>query len=72
MLDHDISTADALRLLSVSDDDPSGFNRRQFLKMVGYGVGGGVALGALGCGLRARRNDGPQPWRLLRSARGSI
>ena len=48
MLDHDISTADALALLSVSDDDPSGFNRRQFLKMVGYGVGGGVALGTLG------------------------
>ena len=48
MTDHDISTADAFALLSVSDDDPGGFNRRQFLKMIGWGVGGGLAMGSLG------------------------
>jgi uncharacterized protein (DUF1501 family) len=48
MLDHDISTAEALARLSVNDNDPSGFNRRQFLKMVGWGVGGGAVLGSLG------------------------
>ncbi len=48
MLNHDISTAEALARLSVADNDPSGFNRRQFLKMVGWGVGGGAVLGSLG------------------------
>ena len=48
MLDPDISTADARRLLSVQDDDPSGWSRRQFLTAVGWGVGGGVLFGSLG------------------------
>ncbi len=48
MLDPDISTADARALLSFSDNDPSGYSRRRFLQMVGWGVGGGAVLGGLG------------------------
>lgn len=56
MLDPDISTADALRLLSVPDHGPSaldlpgpmGWTRRGFLQAVGMGVGGGALLGTLG------------------------
>ncbi len=51
MLDHDISAAEALAQLSVPDNDPAGFNRRQFLKMVGWGVGGGAVLGSLGASI---------------------
>ena len=53
MLDPDISTSDARRLLSApldADDivGPYGWTRRRFLQALGVGVGGGLALGALG------------------------
>jgi uncharacterized protein (DUF1501 family) len=48
MLDQDISTGDALRLLSFCDDDPATLDRRRFLQLVAGGVGGGLALGTLG------------------------
>jgi uncharacterized protein (DUF1501 family) len=48
VLDQDISTADALRLLSFRDDDPATLDRRRFLQLVAGGVGGGLALGTLG------------------------
>ncbi|MBI4935898.1 MAG: DUF1501 domain-containing protein [Actinobacteria bacterium] len=52
MLDPDISTQDALRLLTVRDepmpDDVVGMDRRRFLQMMGWGVGAGAALGTLG------------------------
>ena len=54
MLNHDISTSDALAQLSQHDNDPSGHSRRRFLQMVGYGLGGvaiGTAGGTLGSGL---------------------
>ena len=52
MLDEDISTADALRLLSRLDNDPdvpgpSGWTRRSFLQAVGMGVAGGALVGTL-------------------------
>ncbi len=58
MLNHDISTADALAHLSFPDtsslDDLGGYNRRRFLQLVGMGVGsaafGGIA-GAVAQGL---------------------
>jgi uncharacterized protein (DUF1501 family) len=51
MLHHDHSTAEALALLSRGDDDPSGIDRRQFLKLVGMGVAAGSILGAPGAAL---------------------
>jgi uncharacterized protein (DUF1501 family) len=53
MLDPDISTADALRLLSARDGapevrGPSGWTRRGFLQAVGLGVAGGALVGTLG------------------------
>lgn len=60
MLDPDISAADALRLLSDPDDDPTGLNRRRFLQMIGWGVGGGALLGTLGAGVA----PGLLPWEL--------
>jgi len=52
MLDPDISTADALRLLTIPavdlPDDPRGMDRRRFLQMVGWGVGAGAIVGGLG------------------------
>ncbi|HEX3087089.1 MAG TPA: DUF1501 domain-containing protein [Ilumatobacteraceae bacterium] len=53
MLDPDISTADARRLLSAPAHlgdvaGPNGWSRRKFLQAVGGGVLGGVALDALG------------------------
>jgi uncharacterized protein (DUF1501 family) len=50
MLDPDISTQDALRLLTLRDqpDDPTGIDRRRFLQMVGWGVGAGALTGSLG------------------------
>ena len=42
MLDPDISTADALRHLSVEERDPLALDRRRFLQLVGMGVGAGV------------------------------
>ena len=48
MLDQDISTGDALALLSQHDDDsPAGLDRRRFLRLVGMGLGAGTA-GVLG------------------------
>jgi uncharacterized protein (DUF1501 family) len=53
MLDPDISTADARRLLSQPDrlgdlTGPGGWTRRKFLQAIGGGVLGGAALGSLG------------------------
>jgi uncharacterized protein (DUF1501 family) len=59
MLDHDISAADARRLLSIdtglgvgaSDLDvpgPNGWTRRKFLQAVGLGVVGGATAGSFG------------------------
>jgi uncharacterized protein (DUF1501 family) len=42
MLDPDISTADALRHLSVEERDPLAIDRRRFLQLIGMGVGAGV------------------------------
>ena len=42
MLDPDISTADALRHLSVEEHDPLAVDRRRFLQLIGMGVGAGV------------------------------
>ena len=49
MIDPDISTADALRLLTARDNiDAAGMDRRRFLQMMGWGVGAGALLGGLG------------------------
>ena len=53
MLDPDISTADARRLLSQPDRlgdlvGPGGWTRRKFLQAIGGGVLGGAAIGTLG------------------------
>ncbi len=48
MLDPDISTDDALRLLTDPDNDPKGLDRRRFLQLMGWGVGAGAMLGGLG------------------------
>lgn len=48
MIDPDISTADALRLLTVPDNDPKGMDRRRFLQLMGWGVGAGAMFGGLG------------------------
>jgi uncharacterized protein (DUF1501 family) len=45
MLDPDISTADALRHLSVTETDRFAIDRRRFLKLIGMGVGAGVIAG---------------------------
>ncbi len=42
MLDADISTRDALRLLTAPDNDPMRMGRRRFLQLVGMGVGAGA------------------------------
>ena len=47
MLDPDISTADALRLLTVPDRDPMRMGRRRFLQLLGMGVGAGALTGSL-------------------------
>ena len=49
MIDPDISTADALRLLTARDNiDAAGMDRRRFLQMMGWGVGAGALFGGLG------------------------
>jgi len=50
MIDPDISTQDALALLSVPVDptDRLAMDRRRFLQLMGYGVGAGAVLGGLG------------------------
>ncbi len=63
MLDPDISTADARRLLSVPSfdaDGPNGWSRRRFLQAVGLGVGAGLAVGTLGQELLG--TDLPEAW----------
>ncbi len=45
-LDQDMSANAARNLLSIPD--LTGFNRRRFLQMVGWGIGGGAVLGGLG------------------------
>ncbi len=53
MIDPDISTTDALNLLSTPDCDSTdrgSLDRRRFLQMVGWGVGAGAAFGAVGPG----------------------
>jgi uncharacterized protein (DUF1501 family) len=45
MLDPDISTADALRHLSVAENDPLALDRRRFLQLIGMGVGAGALAG---------------------------
>jgi len=67
MLDPDISTADARRLLSHPAhrgdmDGPHGWTRRKFLQAVGGGVLGGAALNAFGgqLGLRHLGFDMPE------------
>ncbi|MGD9999171.1 MAG: DUF1501 domain-containing protein [Ilumatobacteraceae bacterium] len=66
MLDPDISTEDALALLSTPADafddgprGPFGLTRRGFLQAVGMGVLGGAAVGTLGDGLL---RDLPDTW----------
>lgn len=48
MLDADISTRDALQLLTDRDDDPMRMGRRRFLQLVGMGAGAGALAGSLG------------------------
>jgi uncharacterized protein (DUF1501 family) len=68
MLDLDISTDDALRLLSSPNQrdeagdlpGPRGWNRRQFLRAVGLGVGAGLSLGTLGDSLFG--HEVPDAW----------
>jgi uncharacterized protein (DUF1501 family) len=48
MLDPDISTADALALLHVDEDDPLALDRRRFLQLIGMGVGAGLVTGGAG------------------------
>ncbi|HAP76717.1 MAG TPA: hypothetical protein DCR14_11595 [Acidimicrobiaceae bacterium] len=49
MIDPDISTEDARRLLSYRpDDSPLTMDRRRFLQLMGYGVGAGALAGGLG------------------------
>src|ERR1700712_4776254 len=60
MVDPDISTGDARRLLSVPGSasgmtGPDGWSRRKFLQAVGGGVVGGAALGSLGSGVDVGR-----------------
>src|SRR3954452_78986 len=52
MLDPDISTEDARRLLSSNDADderpgPRGWTRRRFLQAIGAGVFGGASIGSI-------------------------
>ncbi len=45
MLDPDISTAEALRLLHQPETDPWALDRRRFLQLVGMGLGAGLVAG---------------------------
>lgn len=57
MIDPDISTRDALRLLTV-DDDPRLLSRRRFLQL----VGAGAAAGALGGGMLELMGEASEAW----------
>lgn len=48
MLDPDISTRDALRLLTVPDHDPMRMGRRRFLQLLGAGAAAGAVAGQFG------------------------
>ena len=48
MLDPDISTQDALRLLTVPDHDPMRMGRRRFLQLLGAGAAAGAVAGQFG------------------------
>lgn len=48
MLDHDISTRDALAHLVEPETDPHALDRRRFLQLVGMGAGAGLASGGAG------------------------
>ena len=65
MLDPDISTEDALHLLSRPDHDderpgPHGWTRRRFLQAIGAGVFGGAAVGTIAGDLFG--GDIPEAW----------
>ncbi len=64
MIDHEMSSAEARRLLSLPalDDGPvvGGWSRRRFLQAVALGVGAGLTLGALGEQLLG--HDLPAAW----------
>lgn len=47
-LDADLSAREAVRLLTLPDDDPKGLDRRRFLQLMGWGVGAGALAGGLG------------------------
>ena len=62
MLDPDISTGDSLALLSQFDDDSrKGIDRRRFLRLVGMGLGAGVAGSIGGAPLLNRLMPGYDP-----------
>lgn len=61
MLDPDISTRDALRLLQVAETDPHALDRRRFLQLVGMGLGAGIVAGAEGSLLDSVLG-GPSAW----------
>ncbi len=46
MLDTDITTAEALRHLSTTENDPWAVDRRRFLQLIGMGVGAGALAGS--------------------------
>jgi uncharacterized protein (DUF1501 family) len=63
MLDPDISTADALRHLSVAEPNTAGaFERRRFLHMVGMGLGAGLVAGSGGSLLDHVLGHDPSAW----------
>lgn len=45
MLNSDISTADAIRHLSIRENDPWAVDRRRFLQLIGMGIGAGALAG---------------------------
>lgn len=48
MLDPDIATGDAVRLLHRDEADPHAIDRRRFLQLIGMGVGAGLVSGGTG------------------------
>lgn len=48
MSDHQMSAAEARRMLSQPDEAPDGWTRRRFLSAIGWGIGGGLLAGGLG------------------------
>jgi uncharacterized protein (DUF1501 family) len=66
MLEHDIDIAAALRHLHRPETDPHAFGRRNFLKLVGMGVGAGLVAGTGGSLLEQLLLPGhdPESWAL--------